>query len=114
MAGCTGLEFSRGDLASRATTHANSSIRSRVPQVRRTTDFRKAPRQTPQFRRSLGDILETDLQSRLAPLVALDGLDVGQRSPHLADRCLDSDLVVQRSHVRSAQGKAEKRRASKP
>jgi len=33
MAGCTGLEFSRGDLANRATTHANSSIRSKAQQL---------------------------------------------------------------------------------
>ena len=35
LAGCTGLELSTSDLANRATTHANSSIRSNGQQVRR-------------------------------------------------------------------------------
>ena len=60
MAGCTGLEFSTDEQANRATTHANSSIRSDGRQVRTRTDFGRVPRNTPQFRRSLGDILETD------------------------------------------------------
>jgi hypothetical protein len=60
MAGCTGLEFLRGEEPNRATTHANSSIRSNARQVRSRTDFSKGPVKTPQFRRSLGDILETD------------------------------------------------------
>jgi len=59
VAGCTGLEFSKVDLANRATTHANSSNRSQVPQVRWTKDLGRVPRETSEFRRSLGDILET-------------------------------------------------------
>ena len=59
MAGCTGLEFSKGEIANRAATHANSSFRSQVQQVTRSTAVGRVLRETPQFRRSLGDILET-------------------------------------------------------
>jgi hypothetical protein len=59
MAGCTGLEFSRGDPANRAATHANSSIRPKERDVKRRIDLGRVPREAPQFRRSLGDILET-------------------------------------------------------
>jgi hypothetical protein len=59
LAGCTGLEFSRGEIANRATTHANSLIRPKARQVGRKRDVGIVPRATPQFRRGLGDILET-------------------------------------------------------